>query len=372
MIPATSWAVGLVLATATAATGSPCDEGQPYTSDRPARVAVVPWKGTDTTWEHPKLQRRVQDRLPDVELGFYDSTDLYQLGRIRPGGLPDQPVVVPDTAIDEVMTAVEQSASIPDEALAPADWAVRAEGLAELAESIWFVDRPELREPLFLLYAQVGRAAELAGLEGSPWQETIGGSEVAWFPYLAASLAHREPTLLAALTDDRVEAAVLPLKEQLDSGAIPMQQISFATADRIFAPVAFAQEFLLTVDGLEVVITNRDALLEVPPGRTDVALWRADGPAMAERFETAGLGDKIYFVRNQAQNTMGFDFLKQLMLDVTECQPRLDESTRSHLAAYQSLFPDNDVYVVVPERGSVARDKLYLWRWDRELGQLRR
>ena len=92
----------------------------------------------------------------------------------------------------------------PDDALTTQEWAERAAELQELAGAVGFVDRPEVRAPLFQLYAHLRRAAALGGLDDAPFRETFGEHEVSGSWFQAARLAQREPELLVDLRDDAV------------------------------------------------------------------------------------------------------------------------------------------------------------------------
>jgi len=338
-----------------------------------ARVVVLQWKGTDTTFRNENLQRNVRSRIARPEAKFYPDIDLYQSGRKEPDPTIrpiDQRATVPDGAADRLVDAADEVASIPWNALSEADWGIRAQELLRLSNEIWFIDRPELREPLFLLYAQIGRAAENASQGSPPYYEAVRGTTVNYFWYLAASLAHRDPSLMSKITDMDLNTSITYLKDQIDSGSFEPQMLSFGIDDRTFDAKGFADEYILVVDGIEMTITNNDGLLSVPPGRTDVYLKRDDGHSLSDRVDIGKMEDKIYFVRNNARTLMGLDFIQQLMENPNECTPSLDGNILTYLSIYQRLHPTSDIYIVVPFRGSTAPGKLYLWRWNPLLGQL--
>ncbi len=343
------------------------------TKAQAARVVVLQWKGTDTTYKNENLQRNVRSRIARPEARFYPDIDLYQSGRTEPDQSlrpVDQRAVVPDDAIARLTDAADEVATIPWNALSEADWGIRAQELLRLSREIWFVDRPELREPLFLLYAQIGRAAENASQGTPPYYEGVRGRTVNYFWYLAASLAHQDPSLMSKITDNDLNTSITFLKDQIDSGAFEPQMLSFALEDRVFDAKGFADEYILVVDGIEQTITNTDGILGVPPGRTDVYLKRDDGHSLSDRVEIGKMDDKVYFVRNNARTLMGLDFIQQLMENPNECTPSLDGKILTYLSIYQRLHPTSDIYIVVPERGSTAPGRLFLWRWNPILGQL--
>jgi len=343
------------------------DCGTPYTSDREARVVALQWKGTDTRFDTPRLERRIRDALDHPDVTLVPDVDLYQSGRAE--GVRDFSPRghVPDTTVAMALQAVTENAAIPDEALSQAAWASRAIDLAKLSQAIFFVDRPELRAPLFRLYAELGRAVELGGLSDRPWRIASGDRDANAFWFYAAALAQAEPALLDRL-DGELKTSVAELHEHI-AGLEPVL-LSFALEDRVFDSVAFAKQYTLTIDGLEVLITNRDGIVEVPPGRADVSLKAVDGPGMSERIEVSDLRGMIYFVRNQAHTTMALDLIQQLMEQPDECTPGLDDAMRTHLAVYQQLHPDSDVYVTVPEGGSTSKNRVFTWRWNADRRRL--
>ena len=56
-------------------------------------------------------------------------------------------------------------------------------------------------EPLFLLYSQIGRAAENQNANVPPFYEQIGSNAVNYYFYLAALMAFQDPALMSKLTD---------------------------------------------------------------------------------------------------------------------------------------------------------------------------
>jgi hypothetical protein len=128
-----------------------------------SRVIVLKWNDTSTDYLDETLQRNVRSRLARPDAMFFPEVDLYQSGRkvkdrtIIPAM---QPAIVNDIAITTIMRSVDQISGVSWEGLQPAEWSLKADELRALAEEIWFMDRVELREPMFLLYAQIGRAAE--------------------------------------------------------------------------------------------------------------------------------------------------------------------------------------------------------------------
>lgn len=339
-----------------------------------ARVVVLQWKGTDTDFRNENLQRNVKARINRPDARFYPDIDLYQAGRAEPDPTVqpiDQRAIVPDAAIDLLIDAADEVGSIPWNALSEQDWGSRAQRLLRLADEVWFIDRPELREPMFLLYSQLGRAAENANQGSPPYYEQVSGRTVNYFWYLAAALAHRDPSLMSKITDSDLNTSITYLKDQIDSGAFAPATIAFDDRQQDFNPKNFAAEYELFIDGLTTTVTDPDGLLEVPRGRTDIYLRRpGDGHGLSDRYEQDKADNKFHFVMNNAQKRMGLDFQDQLMENPYECIPAIDGDILTYLSIYQKLHPVADVYIVVPLAGSTAPGRLHLWRWDKEQAHL--
>ena len=138
-------------------------EAERKRKEKLARVVVLKWKETSTDYTGVNVVRNVRSRISRPEAMFFPSVDLYQNGRkVRDRTVIPamQPAIVPDSNIPVVLKAVEQVSVIPWNGMEPAQWGLKAQELRNLSEQLWFVDRVELREPLFLLYSQIGLSAE--------------------------------------------------------------------------------------------------------------------------------------------------------------------------------------------------------------------
>lgn len=339
-----------------------------------ARVVVLQERVTDANYTNDNLIRNIRTRIGRPDAKFYPDVDLYQNGRkerdptLRP---LDQRAKVPDEAIAQMNEAWKAIAAVPWNALDDAEWGVRASRLKALADSIWFVDRKELRPPLFNLYVQIGRAAENANNPLPPYFEQVAGINVNYYYYLAAAMAHRDPTLMADLTDPEVYQNVDYLRQRLDAGEFAPMTLNFELAGE-FDALKFTSEYKVYFNGLEDQITNEQALFDVPPGRMDVYLERpGDGYGMSVRVESIKVDTQdLETVRDQARKRMGTDFIQQLMENPEQCIPDVEGDILNYLAIYQKLHEGQEVYIAVPEGGSIH--KILLWRWDPEQGVLKR
>jgi hypothetical protein len=339
-----------------------------------ARVVVLPWENEEF-WRSENLRRNISIRIARPDAKFYPDIDLYQAGRkerdksLRP---VDQRAIVPDSAIEEVNAVVSDVSTIPYTALSEQDWALKAHELRELSDKFWFVDRPDLREPLFQLYVQTGRAAENSNQGSPPFYEFIGSSPVNYYWYLAGTMAWETPELLSKLNDQELNASIANYRTMLETGQIPMLKLDFTLteSDDDWSAAAFASDYKVYLNGVEKTITSDKGLLEWPPGRVDVYLKRADGHSLSDRIELDKFDEKVYFIRGVARKKMGLNFRDQLMNHPNECMPPVDGDVLNYLAIYQRLHSKAEIYIAIPVGGSTASNKIGLWRWDRVIGAL--
>jgi hypothetical protein len=343
-----------------------------------ARVVVLKWPEKDTDYKNETVQRNIRSRIARPDATFFPEIDLYQSGRrerrrgaadpsIRP---LDQRAVVPASAIPMMQDAADRTAVLAWNSLSYQDWSTKADELRGLLDEVWFVDRPDLREPLFNLYIQIGRAADSRNNTSPPYFAVVGTREtVNYYWYLAGALAAQEPELLSKVTDQDLHASISYNKELIDSGAIDRIPLSFEL-EGVFDPGEFTKEYRVFINGIEVTVEAKDSLYRVPPGRTDVYLKRSDdGHSLSERIDTDKFEDEVVFIRDIARKKMGTEFIKQLMVNPNECIPDLDGDIVTFLAIYGKLHPKHEVYIAVPNEGNP--NKIYLWRWDKVAGVLK-
>ncbi|MBN1336732.1 MAG: hypothetical protein JXB39_12310 [Deltaproteobacteria bacterium] len=338
--------------------------------DRMARVIVLRWKDTRTDYLDDTVRRNVRSRIDRPDALFFPEMDLYQNGR----KLKDktvvpamQPARVPDANLPPVSAATQEVAALSYNALKPHEWGLKAQELAQLAESIWFVDRKELREPLFGLYTMIGKAAENANNPSPPFFEYIGGQSVNYYWYLAACLAQQDPAVMGKVADSDIAATLKYYLDQLQQGAYPTIKVDFELDDSWDAE-AFDKTWEILFNGMPVV-PDENAQVPVFLGRTDIYLKRKDtGHGLSERLEVTKLDDKFYPVMQNARKRMGIDFIDQLFLHPNECSPELDGDILTYLSIYARLHASSDVYVSVPQFGNA--NKVLIWRYDRKNGGL--
>src|SRR5690606_32337332 len=170
------------------------------------------------------------------------------------------------------------------------------------------------------------------------------GQNVNYYWYLAGSMAHTEPDLLSKVTDPDLHGSAKYYKDLLDGGAFAPMTLAFAIEDQ-WDVKDFASEYQVFLNGLEILVDDKDSLYRVPPGRVDIFLKRSDGFSIADSVEIHKLEDKIYFVRDVARKRMGIDFIDQLMEHPNECTPELDGDILTYLAIYGKLHTSSEVYV---------------------------
>jgi hypothetical protein len=338
--------------------------------DKMARVIVLRWPDTDTDYLEENVHRVVRSRIDRSDALFFPEVDLYQNGR----KLKDktvvpamQPALVPDANIQPVLDAVARIEGVGYGALQPHEWGLKAQELQQMIELLWFVDRIELREPLFLLYTQIGRAAENQNLPTPPFFEQIGNQPVNYYWYLAACMAQQEPALMSKVTDQELLATLNYYLDQLQRGAYPTIKVDLELDDT-WDGEAFAETYELLFNGLPVQ-PDENAQVPVFLGRTDIYLRRLDtGHGLSERLEVTKLDDKFYPVMQNARKRMGIDFIDQLFLHPNECTPELDGDILNYLSIYAKLHAKSEVYIAVPQYGNP--NKTWIWRYDRKLANL--
>lgn len=339
-----------------------------------ARVVVLKWEGTKSAdYEDETVRRNVRSRIARPEAMFFPEVDIYQQGRKVPDKtvIPAlQPAVVPDSNIPRVQQAIDSVSSLPWNSLQPFAWRQKADELRALADDLWFVDRVELREPLFLLYSQVGRSAENANDPSPPYYEQVGPYSVNYYYYLAATLAYQEPALMSKLTDPEVNAAVNIILQQIQQGSFPVLTVDFQQEGVNFDLEWFNSTYEVRLNGI-VVEPDARGQIDVFLGRSDIYLMRKDsGHGLSERLEVTKLDNKIYFIRDVARKKVGKDFIDQLFLHKNECNPEIDDDILNYLAIYAKLHAKAEVYIAVAENGNP--NKMWIWRYDRKSAQLKK
>lgn len=336
-----------------------------------ARVIVLKWEGTSADYTNDTVIRNVRSRISRPDAMFFPEVDVYQAGRkvkdrtVIPAM---QPAQVPDANIPMVIQAANRTLATPWNGLQTAQWGLRAQDLRDTAELIWFIDRVELREAMFLLYVAIGYAAENADNPIPPFFEAVGPRPVNYYWYLAALLALQEPALMSKVGNSELNGSIAFYLSQLQQGAYPSFKLDFEFEDR-FDPAIFNDNYEIFINGLPAAVDN-NAQIPGYLGRTDIYLKRKDsGHGMTERLEVVKLDENIQFIRETARKKMGVQFIDQLFLHKNECIAEVDGDILNYLAIYQKMHPQAEVYVAVPEKGIANR--VWIWRYVRDAAHLR-
>ncbi len=333
-----------------------------------ARVVVLSWPGAPSVnYDHAGLRQNIASRIARPDAIYSPDMDLYQVGRRHPNralSAAEQPGTVPDENIGIIMDVVRDIENVPWNGMSESDWGITANNMVVLVERLWFIDRPELRESLFLLYVQIGRAAENMNNPVAPFYQMQSGQLTNYYWYLAGAMAYEEPALLGKLTHPDLASTIEYYKGMLDRKEIEFMTLSFEQGG-VWDARKFAGEYQVFINGREVVITDPNSLHKVPPGRVDIFLKRADGGfSISDRVQLDKLEGKVYFVRDVARKRMGIDLIDQLMKHPNECTPRVEGDILTDLAIYAMLHKGAEVYVAVPVAGDPT--KVQIWRWNRE------
>ncbi|MCB9760091.1 MAG: hypothetical protein H6739_09680 [Alphaproteobacteria bacterium] len=345
-------------------------EAEKRRKDRASRVVVLKWPQTETDYMDETLRRNVRSRIDRADALFFPSVDLYQNGRKVPDKtvIPaNQPAMVPDSNLDAIVAETNRVSAIPWDALTPAEWGLEGNKLLRLVDTVWFVEKVEQREPLFLLYSQIGNAAENQNNPAPPFYEAIGGQFVNYYFYLCATLALQDPSLMSKLTNQDLNGAVTFYLQQLQQGTYPMFPLDFELENE-FDLDQFDKEYEVLLNGLPVEI-DYEAQVIVPLGRHDIYLKRKDtGHGLSEKLVVDKLEEKAYFVRDVARKKMGIEFIDQLFKHPNECTPELDGDILNYLAIYAKLHSQAEIYIAVPRYGNP--NKVWIWRYDRSTATL--
>ncbi len=347
------------------------EEEERKRKEKLSRVLVLKWEGTSAGYNSDAVVRVVRSAIARPDAMFFPEVDLYQAGRkIRDRTVipVQQPARVPDVNIPAVIQTANQTLAIPYDGLQSAEWRMRAEKLKGLAEQIWFVDRQELREPLFMLYTAIGWSAENSNQISPPFYDHFDGIPLNYYLYLAALLAYQEPALMSKIAIADLSDMVRYYLQQLQQGAYPSFKLDFELEDQ-FDSAVFPKIYEVLLNGLPVKLDD-NGQLDGYLGRTDIYLKRLDsGHGMSERLETTKFDENVYFVRETARKKMGVDFIQQLFLYKNECIAEVDGDILAYLAIYQKLHPKAEIFIAVPEKGNP--NKTYVWRYVRDAGHLR-
>lgn len=334
--------------------------------DQFARVIVLRWQGTTTDQKDVNLQRNVRSAIEKSDALFLPAIDLFQDGReIKDETIaPElQPAEVSDEDIDAVMSMYRQAQSLSYEDVDINEWQRLAMKYRKIGERIWFVDRPELREPLFLLYTQIGRAAEYTDNGTAPLFEYVGGRNVNYYYYLAATMVYDQPELLQQVTDPDSRGGIEYYVGLLQRGVFPSMKIDFQMEDK-FDLQSFNKEYEVLINGVPVEIDSNGEL-DVFLGRSDIYLKRKeDGIGLTDRLEAIKTEDKAYRVLELARKRMEVEFIRQLFLFEEDCSPQVDSDILTYLSIYTKMHPEatKQIFIAVPKAGNP--NKVWVWRFD--------
>ena len=341
-------------------------EAEKAKQEKQARVIVLRWNNVTADHENPTLQRNVLSAINRTEVTFLPAIDIFQGGReIRDRTIPPerQPAMVPDENIAKVMMAVNNIAGTPWNALTPNQWQEEGQKLLEAAEHIWFIDRVELREPIFQLYAQMGNAANNMNNYAPPFFERVGSQSVNYYWYLAATFAEQDPALMNKVSDSEIAMYIQEQIDNLRSGRYPSMKVDFHLEDN-FDKEEFDKEYEVFLNGLpREVDSNGQA--DVFLGRTDIYLKRKDyGHGLSDRYIADKTDDKAYPPLENANKLMTSEFRNQLFRYENECSPLIGDNILTHIAIYAKLHPEvsNEIYIAVPKEGNP--NKVWVWRFD--------
>jgi hypothetical protein len=343
-------------------------------ASRASRVVVLQGGGSNLTFSDERMMSNIRTRIASSNAKFFPEVDLYQEGRkeIDPTVRPeDQRTSVGQDTIDGFYREADTTLSLSWNAISESQWEDRAFALRDMLNQMWFVDREELREPLFRLYAAIGYAAEQMPYRDDHFFRTVSDVSANYYNYLAAAMASQTPDLMSSLQSQEVIGNINYLIDEINTGGFGSVTISLAPATGRFNPVSFLDEYDTYINGVKIDVEHPDGLVEMPPGRNDIYLMHpgGEGHSVSVRKDQVETGQKdITAVRSDAHIRMGDDFIGMLMANPYECQPELDGDIMSYLSIYAKLHGEADVFIAYPDLGDV--NKIFLWRWKRDTSSL--
>jgi hypothetical protein len=334
--------------------------------DKQTRVLVLQWNNQTADFTDTTLQRNIASAIDRTEITFLPAVDLFQGGReIRDRTIPPerQPAKVPDENISKVLQAVNAIAGTPWDALTPNEWQEEGQKLLQATQLFWFVDRVELREPLFLLYNQLGNAANNMNNSVPPFFERIGPESPNYYWYLAATLAEQDPSLMNKVSDAEIAAYIQQYIDRLRSGVFPSMKIDFQIEGN-FNKEDFDETYEVFVNGLPREIDS-NGQIDVFLGRSDIYLKRKDtGHGLSDKYIADKTDEKAYTVMDNAHKLMIVEFREQLLYYENECSPRVGDNILAQLAIYAKMHPQvkEQIYITYPKFGNP--NKMWIWRFD--------
>ena len=296
-----------------------------------ARVIVLKVPGTSVGHTDETLVMNVRSRINRTEAMFFPEVDVYQAGRKLPDRTvvpTQQPAIVPDSAIPTINAAVAATEPLTWDSLDANQWAVKANQLKDLTDAAWFVDRVELREPMFRLYAQIGRAAEFANIPIAPFYENIGNITVPYYWYLAALLAYQEPSLLNS-TDQETLGGIKYQLSQLRNGAYPSYKGDFQRENN-FDIEEFLKTYELYVNGIPMEPDGRGQI--DPSSVRPTCLKRKDTGTGSPSAEDRQARREVLLLHGDGSQDHRGGLHQPVDAQQNDCLPEVDGDILTYLA----------------------------------------
>ncbi|TVQ89434.1 MAG: hypothetical protein EA397_15355 [Deltaproteobacteria bacterium] len=323
-----------------------------------------------------QVRRKVQSMLPRMDLTFLPDVDLNQEGLVNPkaDSPENQPGAVPKETVNLLRSAVDDISRVQAENMEPQDWEYYADDLRSLADRVWFVDRDELRAPLFNLYYQIGRSAENAGVFGEPYMRTVDGNNINYYYFLAAALADGDSSLINASVDRDQRETIQAYLSYLETGRIDRAEIPLDLGD-VWDADEFFDTYTIVLNGLELdpdslpakprAALRRDGILLAAPGIIDLQLKRKDGGVgLAERLEVLKPDDGLLPIRDESRRSVAQVLARALARDLGGCSATPPSGVSSSLVLFAKQHSD-PVYVAMAVDDNPADTEVWLINAER-------
>ena len=294
----------------------------------------------------PKTARRQLGENAHV----FPASDLQQSGRSRAGA--SGPVDL--KALSASLATIEATPTAAD----------HTDALLEIEASLGFVDDPALLAPLFRTWVQLSRA------ESETDQDdlfiTIGEERVSRHGLQAAGLLSQSPHLDQSLSAGPAADEVRRILSALQQGDIPMMNVCFATGGERFDAAAFAASYRLYVNGAEIVVTDPEGMVALPPLRNDIHLVRPSSASISKRITLNLKDDMAYFALDAAQRVVSRQVIDAVATATDSDTATLPDTLIASLEHYRTRSGQAQIVMALDPSGDDRKSKIELWTYSPE------
>ena len=140
-----------------------------------------------------------------------------------------------------------------------------------------------------------------------------------------------------------------------------------------FDAAEFGLAYKIRINGFEVArSTSIPTRTTGDPQAVRIFLEHTAGGFSMSHSRTVLIPGISEYVRvvGDARKRMAFDFRLDLQKHPKECSPPVEGEIIAFLSIYSKLHPGEEVYIVLPEDGSLKSEAILTWRWEPEQSRL--